>query len=149
VVDVLNVRPTDGLSFAEKDWHALNGDLDLAIAHRLGLGHRLYQKLSPMMSRRGEMVGKVEPRVVIDNESSDMFSVIEVYSIDMPGMLYHITQALADFGMNIHKAYIATEVEQLIDIFYVQDSSGNKIVDEGFRQEITSGLLYSLGQTAK
>ncbi|WP_163337136.1 [protein-PII] uridylyltransferase [Desulfopila sp. IMCC35008] len=149
VVDVLNVRPTDGLSFAEKDWHALNKDLDLAIAHRLGLGHRLYQKLSPMMSKRGEMVSKVEPRVVIDNESSDLFSVIEVYSVDMPGMLYHITQSLADFGMNIHKAYIATEVEQLIDIFYVQDSSGHKIVDEGFRQEIISGLLYSLGQTAK
>ena len=149
VVDVLNVRPTDGLGFAEKDWQALNADLDLAIAHRLGLGHRLYQKLTPTLGRRTDMVSKIEPRVVIDNESSDSFSVVEVYSADLPGMLYHITQTLADFGLNIHKAYIATEVEQLIDIFYVVDATGNKIVDPDFQEEISHGLLYSLGRSEK
>ena len=149
VVDVLNVRPTDGLGFAEKEWQRLNNDLDLAIAHRLGLGHRLYRKLTPTMGRRSDLVSKIEPRVVIDNDSSDAFTVIEVYSADLPGMLYHITQTLADFGLNIHKAYIATEVEQLIDIFYVVDGQGNKIVDKGFKQEIVQGLLYTLGRSEK
>lgn len=149
VVDVLNVRPTDGLAFQEKDWGALNGDLDLAIGHRLGLGHRLYQKLAPSLGRRTELVGKVEPRVVIDNASSDDYTVIEVYAADLPGLLYHITQTLADFGMDIHKAYIATEVAQLIDVFYVRDAGGRKIVDESFQREIISGLLYSLGRTEK
>ncbi|WP_136807933.1 [protein-PII] uridylyltransferase [Desulfosediminicola flagellatus] len=149
VVDILEVRPTDGLRFVEKEWKAVNDDLDKAISHRLGLGHRLYQKLTSTYGRRTDLVSKVEPRVVIDNSSSDEFSVIEVYSGDLPGLLYHITQTLADFGMNIHKAIIATEVEQLIDIFYVLDSSGKKIVDQDFQKEITQGLLYSLGRSEK
>jgi len=149
VVDILEVRPTDGLQFVEKDWIAVNNDLDLAIAHRLGLGHRLYQKLSSSFGRRAELLGKVEPLVIIDNDSSDVYSVVEIHSTDRPGLLYHITQTLADFGMNIHKALIATEVEQLIDVFYVLDAHGRKIIDSDFRREITQGLLYSLGRSER
>ncbi len=146
VVDVLDVRPLDGLSFGEKDWLALNRDLDLAIAHRLGLGHRLYKKLSSTYGRRLEMTSRIMPRVIVDNESSDVYSVIEVYSADLPGQLYQITQTLADFGMNIHKAYIATEVEQLIDVFYVLDTRGQKLLDPDFQKEVVHGLLYALGR---
>ncbi len=149
VADVIDVRSTDGLSFAEKDWSSLNAQLDLAIEHRLGLSHRLYRKLSSGHSRRGQLVGEVASKVIIDNKSSEIYSVIEVYAPDLPGQLYHITQAMADFGLNIHKAYIATEVEQLIDVFYVLDGQGRKLVDEEFRQEVTQGLLHSIGRAGK
>jgi [protein-PII] uridylyltransferase len=148
VVDVIDVRSTDGLAFIEKDWRALGDDLDKAICHRLGLGHRLYRKLLSSHGRKRELAGEVATKVVIDNTSSDAFSVIEVYSADLPGQLYHITQMLADFGMNIHKAYIATEVGQLIDVFYLLDSQGEKLVDEELQQEITQGLLYSVDRSA-
>ncbi len=148
-VDVIDVRSTDGLVFEEIDWESLNSDLDLAIARRLGLGHRLFQKLSSTYERRFELSGNIEPRIVMDNKSSDQFSVIEVYAMDVPGQLYHITQTLADFGVNIYKAFIATEVEQLIDIFYVLDRQGGKIVDATFQEEITQGLLYAIGRTTK
>ncbi|KJR99545.1 MAG: protein-PII uridylyltransferase [Desulfobulbaceae bacterium BRH_c16a] len=146
VVDVIDVRSTDGLSFAEKGWRTLNEQLDLAIEHRMGLSHRLYRKLSSGYGRRGQMVGEVASKVVIDNKSSENYSVIEVYAADLPGQLYHITQAMADFGLNIHKAYIATEVEQLIDVFYVLDSKGRKLVEEDFRQEVTQGILHSISR---
>lgn len=149
VVDVLEVRPLEGVHYEEQDWEALNGDLDLAIGHRLGLGYRLFRKLSNSYGRRFELAGRVEPRVVVDNKSSDDYSVVEVYSADVPGLLYHITQTLADFGINIHKAIIATEVEQLIDIFYVLDAQGKKIVEQDFKEEIIQGLLYSLGRSDK
>ncbi len=144
VVDVLDVRPTDGLGFAEKDWQALNDDLDKAICHRLGLGHRLHSKLSSGYPCRRDLIGEMATKVLIDNKSSDVYSVIEVYSVDLPGQLYRITQMLADFGMNIHKAYIATEVGQLIDVFYVLDDRGKKLTDTEFQQEITHGLLHSV-----
>ena len=69
-----------------------------------------------------------------------------MHSADLPGLLYQITQTLADFGMNIHKAYIATEVEQLIDVFYVLDAKGQKLVDPDFQKEVVHGLLYTLGR---
>lgn len=149
VVDVLSVRPTDSLGFAEKDWQGLNNNLDLAISHRLGLGHRIYRKLLSSYGRKRELVSKIEPRVVIDNSSSDTYSVVEVYAADLPGLLYHITQTLADFGLNIYKAYIATEVEQLIDVFYVLDSHGAKLVDSDFQREVVQGVLYALGRSEK
>lgn len=147
VVDVIDVRPLDGVTFDEKDWLALGGDLDKAICHRLGLGHRLYKKLSSSHGRRRELAGELATKVVIDNKSSDTYSVVEVYSVDLPGQLYRITQMLADFGMNIHKAYIATEVGQLIDVFYLLDAQGEKLIDEELKREVTEGLLYSVSRS--
>ena len=146
VVDVLDVRPVDGVGFDEKDWESMNRDLDAAIAHRLDIGSKLYKKLSAGYGRRPELEAMITPRVIVDNHSSDVYSVIEVHSADLPGMLYRITQTLADFGMNIHRAYIATEVEQLIDVFYVLDARGQKLTDPDQQREIVHGLLYALGQ---
>ncbi|PHR24677.1 MAG: [protein-PII] uridylyltransferase [Desulfotalea sp.] len=147
VVDVIDVRPTDGLSFAERDWQGLNDHLDLAIEHRMGLSHRLYSKLSSTLGRRTQIVGDVSSKVVIDNDASDVYTVIEVYAPDTPGQLYYVTQTMADFGIDIHKAYIATEVEQLIDVFYVLDSQGGKLNDDDFCTEVTHGLLHSISRS--
>jgi len=147
VVDVVNVRSTDGLGFAEKDWKGLNDHLDLAIEHRMGLSHRLYTKLSSGFRRRNLIVGDVSSKVVIDNDASDVYTVIEVYAPDTLGQLYYVTQTMADFGINIHKAYIATEVEQLIDVFYVLDAQGRKIDDDDFCKEITRGVLHAIGNS--
>ena len=147
-VDVLEVRSFDGLSFQEKDWQAVNDDLDLALNHRLGLEHRIYRKLASLYERRkltgSTMPGQPKFQVVFDNTTSDMYTVIEVHSEDRAGQLYHITQTLADFGINIYRAFIATEVHQLIDNFYVLDSEEQKITDEAFIAEIRGGLLYAM-----
>jgi [protein-PII] uridylyltransferase len=141
------VRSLDGLTFHEKDWSAINKDLDLALDYRLGLGHRIYRKLAAIHERRRlsqAMLGQQKSQVVIDNGASDSYTVIEVHSEDRAGQLYFITQALADFGINIYRAFIATEVQQLIDIFYVLDSHGQKITDPAFMDEIRDGVLYSM-----
>ena len=140
VVDVVTVRPLDYLQFAEKNWLELREDVDKAIAHRLDVGRRLYQKWLKDGGRRYELAGNVESRVVVDNDSSDDYSVVEVYATDRPHLLYRITQALADFGVNIHRAYIATEVEQLIDVFYVLDARGEKLIESDFQSEVVESL---------
>jgi len=150
-VDVLEVRSCDGLSFREKDWRAINMDLDRALNYRLGLEHRIHRKLASIYERKrqsGIMLGQQQARVTVDNGISATYTVIEVYSDDRAGQLYHIAQTLAAFGINIHRAFIATEVQQLIDNFYVLDSDGQKISDESFIAEIRDGVLYSLGRDA-
>jgi [protein-PII] uridylyltransferase len=144
VVDALDVRPEDSVLYEEKDWQAISDDLNLALNHRLGLGHRLYKKLSSGFGRRRLPTGSSETRVVIDNESSEQYTIIEVYSADNSGQLYRITQTLADFGVNIYRAYIATEVEQLIDVFYVLDNREEKVVDSTFIREICDGILHGI-----
>ncbi len=147
-VDVLDVQPEDGVQYEEKDWQALNDDLNLALNHRLGLGHRLYKKLSPGYGRRKLPAGSCETRVVMDNKASDHYTVVEVYSCDSSGQLYRITQTLADFGISIHRAYIATEVEQLIDVFYVLDSQGEKVIEPSFIDELRDGILHEISRAA-
>ncbi len=148
-VDIVTVRPPDGLTFVEKDWRQLQDDVDLAIAHRIDIGGKLYQKWIAGYGRRYELTGNVESRIVIDNESSTTYSVVEVYAADRPYLLYRITQALADFGVNIHKAYIATEVEQLIDVFYVLDSRGEKLIDKSFQEKVVGCLMEFIDDSKK
>ena len=145
VVDVLDVMPSDGLRFAERDWQGLNVELDRAIAHRLGLSHRLYKKLASQHGRKKELISRRQPHVTIDNETSGTYTIVEVYGREREGQLYRVTQTLADFGINIFKAFIATEVEWSIDVFYVLDRSGAKVKEHEFKGEITEGLLHCVG----
>jgi [protein-PII] uridylyltransferase len=143
-VDVIEVRGDDGIEYEDIDWAVVEGDLNLALNHRLGLGHRLYKKLRETYAKRKRPSGVEETRVLIDNDASEKYTVVEVYSVDSPGQLYRITQTLADFGVGIYRAYIATEVEQLIDVFYVLDSRGEKITDRSFVRELYDGILYGV-----
>jgi [protein-PII] uridylyltransferase len=149
VVDVIDVRPSDGLPFEERDWPKLNEDLDKAVSHRLGISYRLYEKLKNSYSHKRDLTGSQDFRVVLDNDGSDDFTIVEVHAADLPGQLYKITQTLADFGINIHKAFIATEVGQLIDVFYVLDRNGRRIEGKEYLHEVTQGLLHAIGEPEK
>jgi [protein-PII] uridylyltransferase len=87
----------------------------------------------------------LECKVIIDNEASQQYTIIEVYGGDNRSALYQLTQTLADFGLAIHKARIATEVEQLIDIFYVSTQSGDKLNDAGTKEKISMTLMRIIG----
>ncbi|MFN2353191.1 MAG: hypothetical protein ABR512_01530, partial [Desulfopila sp.] len=54
------------------------------------------------------------------------------------------TQVLADSGINIHKAFISTEVKQQVDVFYVADEQGNKIEALSTKKNINEKLLVAL-----
>ena len=60
--------------------------------------------------------------------------------------MYDITKTLADFNLGIAWAKIGTRMDQLVDVFYVQDAAGRKIADAGLRKEITNALLHAAGQ---
>ncbi len=71
-----------------------------------------------------------EPTLVeIDNDASDAFTIIDVFATDVQGLLYVITRTLFDLGLSIHSSKIATRLDQIVDVFYVQDTGGGKIVD--------------------
>lgn len=68
-------------------------------------------------------------RVVIDNESSDRFTVIDVFAHDRPGLLYQITRALYALELSVVLAKIATHFDQVLDVFFITDAAGLKIHD--------------------
>jgi [protein-PII] uridylyltransferase len=65
--------------------------------------------------------------VNIDNNASDDFTIVEVFTEDRIGVLFTITYGLHQLGLSIHVAKISTNVDQVADVFYVTDESGGKI----------------------
>jgi [protein-PII] uridylyltransferase len=141
-VDVLNVRPAAEQTYAEQDWEALGKDLDLALKNRLGLSHRLADKFRTAFRGSGQKNVQAAPRVVIDNRASEQYTIIEVFANDRPGLLYDITRALADFELNIHRARISSDGDQVVDVFYTLDGFATKINNPSFQAEISQALLH-------
>jgi [protein-PII] uridylyltransferase len=86
------------------------------------------------------------PRITLDNQLSDIATVIEVKCPDRLGLLYLITRTFAGLGLDIVSARIATEIDQAFDAFYVQDREGRKIEDAEALERARAGLEQALAQ---
>ena len=82
--------------------------------------------------------------VVVDNHSSDQYTIIEVYTTDRPGLLYSITRTLLDLQLEVFLAKISTRMDQVADIFYVLTQEGQRVEDPEHVEEIKNALLFSL-----
>ncbi len=137
------------MEYEDQDWEAFENDLHLAVNLRLGLDYRLGRKTAPMKKSPHYINHATEDRVVIDNETSDTYTIIEIFSKDRFELLYRITKTLADFGINIFRAIIGCKADQIVDVFYGLDDDGSKVIDPDFQEEIRRGLLYAVKDVSK
>jgi len=143
-VDAIEVSSAVSETYENLDWAALENDLHLAFKQRLGLEYRLSRKLAPLRSRSQNVQQRLAAKVTIDNQASELFSVIEVFSKDRIGILYDITRTLSEFGISIYRARIGSKADQVVDVFYVLDYDGSKIEQAEFKKELQQGLLYAV-----
>ena len=149
VVDSLEVVPAALRDFDEMDWGRVERDLNLAINYRLDVGYRLQEKRQPRPWGPARPVQQAQLRVVLDNQTSGRFTIVEVHAGDSPEILYQLAQTLADFDLTIHQARIATEVEQLIDVFYVRTATGGQLTDPEAMAALQAALLRLIGEEAE
>jgi len=86
----------------------------------------------------------VEPRVVIDNDSSNRHTVIELTGLDRVGLLHDLTEALFSLNLNIASAHITTYGERAVDVFYVSDLTGAQILNIDRQNTIIETLTQAL-----
>ena len=141
VVDVVNVQPVYEKSHADQDWSQFTIELQKAINHRLGLDFRLRQK--HQSGRKATVKIQAPAKVVIDNDASETYTVIEVYVANQPGIAYAISRTLTDFQINVFRAKIGTRSDQVVEVFYVLDCDGKKITEKEFVEEIRQSLLHA------
>ena len=89
-------------------------------------------RLPDVVAKRGSAKGRilafaVEPEVIINNQWSNRYTVIEISGLDRPGLLYELTATLSKLNLNIASAHVATFGERAVDVFYVTDLMGAKI----------------------
>jgi [protein-PII] uridylyltransferase len=94
---------------------ALDGSLD--VAARVAARRNDYA--------RGGMPGPVAVDVVVDESATD--TLVEVHADDEIGLLFRIASTLADLGLDVRVAKVATLGARVVDVFYVRDAAGAKI----------------------
>jgi [protein-PII] uridylyltransferase len=67
--------------------------------------------------------------VVVDNASSANYTVIDVTAPDRMGLLFSVTYTLFTLGLEIHLAKINTNVDHVLDVFYVTERNGAKVAN--------------------
>ncbi len=135
-------KPLDPID-PERTWQKVKRDLERTFEGKLSLAYRLGQKRATSVLSNHEKPSR-PPQVVIDNSSSDFFTLIEVFADDRVGLLHLITKTLFDLLLDIRIAKIATKGDQIADVFYVRDLEGQKIADEEHLKEIEGALRYEL-----
>jgi [protein-PII] uridylyltransferase len=89
-------------------------------------------------------VSDLPTRVVLDNESSDRYTVVDVFAHDRPGLLYRIARTLFECDLSVSLAKISTHFDQVVDVFYVTDTGGRKIADGQRLVSIRDALVRSI-----
>jgi [protein-PII] uridylyltransferase len=143
-VDTLQVETTESTPVTEaRVWTSVEDDLLAALAGERLFDEVLSQRRYSVHERKFQTFAQ-PPQVMIDNTISDNHTVIEVQTQDRFGLLYKLTRLLFEQGLDIALAKISTEANRAIDVFYVTDAQGKKIVNDDVIGHIQQALLEAL-----
>ena len=144
ILDVLYLNKF-GKSVKEGDeiWDKLGDNTRQVLIGKMDI-EKLIAKRKQDKPIYGKAIPQYPTRIMVDNESSDLATVVDVYTHDRSGLLYDITKTLKNLELSIEYAKIATKVDQVVDVFYVVDSSGKKITDPEKIEGIKNALMESI-----
>ena len=96
------------------------------------------------INRINPVIVRQEPKVAIDNDCSERFTVVDVFATDTQGLLYTLAHTLYNYGLTVHLARIATNIDQVVDVFYVLDEHHRKVDDQELLQKLRASLLEEI-----
>jgi len=141
-LDVFLVRDRAGRAIPSSDprWARVEADLARVLSDE--------ETVADLIARRrdgGKLPARLTPHVAteieIDNDVSEEFTVVDVYTHDRPGVLFAITQTLTDLGLDITFSRVATEAERVADVFYlarVDDPAMLRRLEEKLRASLAA-----------
>jgi [protein-PII] uridylyltransferase len=138
VLDTFYVE--DATEDVERRLHHFKRDLEEILNGKITVKDLLFQKEESKPNQQ-KIIPGVVAEVKVNNRDSDFYTIIEITGEDRLGILYEITQALTDHGCNISFARISTLGNRLVDVFYVQDGWGEKIVEKQKIENLRESLL--------
>jgi [protein-PII] uridylyltransferase len=143
-VDNFLVQDSKGGPFADRhQLKRLEAGVLAAIEGQEPAMERLEAKALPLL--RAEAFA-IQPAVFIDNEASSRYTVVEVNARDRAALLGGLARALYESRAAIHSAHIATYGERAVDVFYLTDLHGEKIVAPTRLKALRSHLLKAAGE---
>jgi len=146
VLDILQVNSPQGILVTdEQRWQKIQDDM-----RRVLHGEADVAELVEKRHRPSVLTSRPAPRfatqVVVDNEVSEEYTVLDIFTHDKVGLLYLITSTLTDLGLYIGVSKISTKVDQVADVFYVRDIFGQKIHNADKLAEICSRMVTAIDE---
>ncbi|RAU23832.1 [protein-PII] uridylyltransferase [Paramagnetospirillum kuznetsovii] len=142
-LDTFCIQDSEGGAFDSPAKLAkLSACIEQVLSGRMRLDRELAARKGKLPSRAH--VFKVPPRALVDNTPSRSHTVIEVNGRDRPGLLYDLTNAMTNLGLQISSAHISTYGERVVDVFYVKDVFGHKVEHDRKLEQIRAILLKAL-----
>lgn len=142
-LDVLRVERIPDPLRAQETMDRIRTDLGKSLRDRGYFEALMASKGKPSLLQQ-KNVPVMEDRIVIDEEGSDIYTIIEVYTWDRPGVLHAITRTLYELKISIQLAKISTPGAQVADVFYVTDLEGNKLARSEVHERVRAQLLGCL-----
>jgi [protein-PII] uridylyltransferase len=137
---VFEVEPAFHGDVDEERWRRFRTDLRHALEGRLSLEHRVAEKQRHYPPARSDLKTSVH----LDNDASTGFTIVEVSAPDRIGLLFQLTSALHELGLDVHLAKVTTYGGRVVDAFYVRDLGRSKIEDDAAADAIRDGVLKRL-----
>ncbi len=147
ILDVFHVADLFG-RFAQEPgrWDQLERDLADVLQGRVRVESLISRAALPMGLER--FSSEYPTRISFDNDSSEKYTIVDVVTGDRIGLLYRVTGALSDLGLNIGLAKVSTKKERADDTFYVADIFNSKIREPAKLGQIEAALRRAIGGTA-
>jgi [protein-PII] uridylyltransferase len=149
-VDIFRLSHGDQAEAVQRPerWERLQLALDKVLKGELDVEQLVTASKRPsLLSKR--FVPRVPTEIEVDNDVSGHFTVLDVYTQDRVGVLFAITNTLFHLGLSIHLAKITTNVDQVLDVFYVTDADGRKIYDDARLAHIREEIVERLAENAR
>ena len=87
---------------------------------------------------------KAPTRVIVDNKTSDAYTILDIKCKNAPGVLYKITKVITSLGLQINTANVSTYGDRVVDIFYLKNAFGSKLDDDITIKKVKSSILEEL-----
>ena len=142
-LDVLVVEQLPDPLHPEQLWQRVQTDLEAVLTERAHL-ETLIERERRSSFRPHKQVMRKPDRVVIDEDASDFYTVVEVYTWDRPGILFAVSNTFFELNLSIQVAKISTPGAQVVDVFYLTDLDGNKLLDPEKHERVRARLLECL-----
>lgn len=142
-LDVITVEQLPDPLHPEQLWQRVQTDLEAVLSDRAHLETLIEREQRSSFRPRKPGMRKPD-RVVIDEDASDFYTVVEVYTWDRPGILFAVSNAFFELSLSIQVAKISTPGAQVVDVFYLTDLDGNKLLDAEKHERVRARLLECL-----
>jgi [protein-PII] uridylyltransferase len=143
-LDVLQINSPQGFVVTDENrWKRVEDDMRRVLEGKVQVKTLVEKRHRPTL-----LTERVKPRfptrVEIDNDVSEDYTVIDIYTHDTVGLLYSITSTLTELGLYIGVSKISTKVDQVADVFYVKDIFGHKLAGDEKLEEVRTRLREAI-----